>query len=251
MTVNTIDFESMPVEEVVTHLQDMVDNPDVAERNRGFAGDLVHGKYGFNSRGYLTEKQLSAARRMLDREMNKPEPDRTVDLAKVHSFIKNAKRFLKYPKLWLQLQDGTPVKLNLSGQRSKYPDTINLKVDDVWYGRVLDDGEWHQPRSAQPETVGELKTLLERLAGDPAGVATEYGKITGNCCFCHRKLTDERSLDAGFQVLRVDTIPGGQFAPDEDVETVVGGGYERLCRHFSDVLGTHVGYRGAYHYAHC
>ena len=44
----------------------------------------------------------------------------------------------------------------------------------------------------------EIVKLVNRLAKNPAKVATEYGKLTGNCCFCRRALTDKRSVTVGY-----------------------------------------------------
>ena len=195
-----LNFDTLSVEDLIPYLRNIATNPEANDRDKEFADSLVNGKWGWGARGFLTEKQEAAARRMLDRILNRPAPETAPAMVGVHSFLKNAKRYLKYPKLWLQLADGTPVKVYMSGARSKYPDTVNLKVGqyDDWYGRILDTGEWHRPRSAEVEVVGQLKTLLEELAADPAGVAAAYGKITGHCCFCHQPLSDERSLDVGF-----------------------------------------------------
>ena len=43
-----------------------------------------------------------------------------------------------------------------------------------------------------------MHKLLQRLAADPAGVASKYGKMTGRCCFCHLQLTDAKSLAVGY-----------------------------------------------------
>ena len=44
----------------------------------------------------------------------------------------------------------------------------------------------------------ELSKLLGKLAMNPARVAADYGKLSGNCCFCNSKLTDEKSTSVGY-----------------------------------------------------
>jgi len=44
----------------------------------------------------------------------------------------------------------------------------------------------------------DLTDLLTRLGQDPSGVASEYGKLTGRCSFCARRLTDARSISVGY-----------------------------------------------------
>ena len=48
------------------------------------------------------------------------------------------------------------------------------------------------------EVEQELTDLLTRLGSNPSEVASEYGKLTGTCSFCHRKLSDERSKKVGY-----------------------------------------------------
>lgn len=192
----------MELQEVISKLETYAVSADLPARDKEFAQSLVDGPWGYHKRGYLTDKQLNAAINMIRRHEQKPDTA-GVSLAGVHTLLMKAREHLKYPKLTLQLANGMPVVVYLSGPRSKYPDTVNLKVTEEpylteWYGRILDNGEWHKPYSSNPEIVGELRTLLERLGNKPAEVAAEYGKLTGNCCFCHRPLTDERSTDVGY-----------------------------------------------------
>ena len=199
-----LNFNELETADLIPYIQSALDGSGLTDWERKFCGDILDGKYGWNERGYLTEGQDRKARQVLDRLHNKPEPEKTVELATVHSFLKGAKKHLKYPKIGLQLPDGSPVTLYISGDRSKYPDTLNVKISDIdrysedWYGRIFDDGVWHRPRNVNPEKVAQLVVLLKDLADDPAGVAMAYGKITGNCCFCRRPLSDDRSTEVGF-----------------------------------------------------
>ena len=198
-----LNVEELEVVDLIPYLRDIAASDEAKERDKEFASSLVGGKWGYEARGYLTSKQAYAAKKMIDRIVNKPAPESTVELAGVHAFLKGAKRFLKFPKLSLQLANGMPCVIYMSGDKSKYPDTINIKVredqySDEWYGRIFDDGVWHRPRTAKPELIAQIKILLDEVSRDPAGVAATYGKITGNCCFCRHPLSDERSLDVGF-----------------------------------------------------
>jgi hypothetical protein len=51
---------------------------------------------------------------------------------------------------------------------------------------------------AQPEFLQVLTSLLVEFGLNPAGVAKAYGKLMGNCCFCGLKLTDPKSVAAGY-----------------------------------------------------
>ena len=110
---------------------------------------------------------------------------------------------LKYPKIRLQTALGAPVCLSRAGSKS----IGQIMVTDgapfgsnVYYGRVTLDGEFipSQVRSAS------VVDLLARLASDPARVASEYGRLTGNCCFCELRLTDARSTAVGYGPICAD-----------------------------------------------
>jgi hypothetical protein len=107
---------------------------------------------------------------------------------------------LKWPKVRLQLADGSPLVLSVAGPASKAPGQVNLTDGgpfgrNVFYGRVSPAGVADlRDLPARNEVVG----VLRRLASEPEKVAAEYGKLTGNCCFCNRELSDERSTAVGY-----------------------------------------------------
>ncbi len=99
---------------------------------------------------------------------------------------------LKYPKIRF-----TKYQLyRTSG--GNYPGAIYvspLERDSGWYARIEITGlltlNKYQP-------LPGLEAELQRLASDPTRYAQDYGHTTGNCCFCKKTLTDERSLFAGY-----------------------------------------------------
>ena len=121
------------------------------------------------------------------------------DLSGLISLFNAAKDHLKYPKIRLLAPSGQVVVLSVAGGKSQYPGTI-LVVDEgrypdnKYFGRLFPDGRWSAGRAATTEVLD----LLRRLAADPATVAAEYGKLTGNCCFCRKALSDERSKAVGY-----------------------------------------------------
>jgi hypothetical protein len=105
---------------------------------------------------------------------------------------------LKYPKIRLQTTSGAPVVLSRAGDKSKY--TGQVMVTDgrpyganTYYGRVDTNGVFYPTFDAPAVT-----DLLARLSRDPAGVASEYGRLTGQCCFCGLSLKDTRSTAVGY-----------------------------------------------------
>ena len=106
---------------------------------------------------------------------------------------------LKYPKIRLQTPSGQQVALGRAGNGSRYRGQIMVTDGErygcnKYFGRVTEQGQWVVGRIDEPA----VRILLEQLGADPAKVASQYGKLTGNCCFCFRKLEDKRSTDVGF-----------------------------------------------------
>ena len=66
--------------------------------------------------------------------------------------------------------------------------------DGTWYGRIERDGSITTGRAFNEN----IRAILRRLADEPAKVASEYGTLTGSCCFCCLPLKDERSTAVGY-----------------------------------------------------
>lgn len=152
----------------------------------------------FDRNGALSELQWGCITNMIERANR---PTITLDFAAIIALFNLAADSLKYPKIALALRDGTDVVLSRAGIRASRPGTINVTNgrrygddDNVWYGRIELDGTFQDSQAA----TDELRTLLVAFSADPSGVAAAYGKLTGNCCFCRRGLTDERSTDVGY-----------------------------------------------------
>jgi Family of unknown function (DUF6011) len=166
-----------------------------------FARNLINGYRRF---GNLTPKQLPWVDNLLARAEGKENPTAALEnFSGVYSLFQRAKVHLKYPKITLLFPDGGALKLYLSGPRSKMPDTVNLVEptavgpERAWYGRVLADGRFTASAPARP-ILDKITAVLNRLAREPEKVAAEYGKLTGNCCFCSLPLSDSRSLAVGY-----------------------------------------------------
>jgi hypothetical protein len=135
-----------------------------------------------------------------------PAPRASVGLPSVAGVVEllahAAEHGLKYPKLRLQLADGTPLRIHVAGERSRTPGYLMLTdggkyPDNLYFGRISPAGDLEIGRDGHQRRE-QLVALLERLAAEPAKVAAEYGKLTGNCCFCKLTLTDARSTAVGY-----------------------------------------------------
>lgn len=140
------------------------------------------------------------------------------DCAGVVSLLEHAQaRGLKFPKLWLQLPDRSPLRVTIAGERSRTPGYLMLTDgrpfgENTYYGRISPRGVLEWGRDATEERRGQLAPLLARLAAEPAKVAAEYGHLTGQCCFCARVLNDERSTAVGYGPICAEKfgLPWGQ-----------------------------------------
>jgi hypothetical protein len=154
--------------------------------------------------GRMSDKQIYWINQLIERATIPQQPRRVEavgNFARVYAMFATARRHLKYPKVHLQLADGRPVALAMSGATSHHPNTINVTDggpygQNKWYGRVEVDGTWTAGREF-PE-LAEVANLLHRLSEEPEKTAAEYGQLTGYCCFCSTRLTNEKSTAVGY-----------------------------------------------------
>jgi hypothetical protein len=118
-----------------------------------------------------------------------------VSLSGVIDLFDTAVQHLKRPAI---VAEG--IRLSRCGARSAYTGAVNVTSAEgdydgrTWYGRIERDGTLRSGR----DMTDAVRALLERLAADPAGFAAAHGRLTGNCCFCRKALTDERSTAVGY-----------------------------------------------------
>lgn len=196
---------SKPLPANCQQLRDLI--PALSAKDQGFASSLLANiaRYGSATPkqdywvGKLIERATAAA-------LGEPEPEKVVgavgNFAKMYALFAKAKASgLKFPKL--RLQTGNyPVALSVAGAKSAKPGVINITDggpfgSNKWYGRVQEDGSWELPNKEYPE-IADIAKLLQKLGDAPEQTAAEYGALTGYCCFCNRKLEDEKSTAVGF-----------------------------------------------------
>jgi len=116
-----------------------------------------------------------------------------------------AKENLKFPAIRLMDESRHEYQLSLAGAASKNAGCIYVKGEKVgsfddggasrpYLGKITPQGRFF-PASGCPSNV---ESELQKFAADPEGIATRYGRMTGCCCFCARKLTDARSTEVGY-----------------------------------------------------
>lgn len=148
--------------------------------------------------GKLTEKAQEAAAPQAQPE----QPTMQLGtFARVYGLFRKAAEKLQQPRIRLLFADRKPLVLARATDRSKYAGKIivsdGIKWGGKFYGTVDTEGNFTKGANTYAEAE-ELQGILTKLAADPARVAAEYGRLTGRCCFCNLKLTDEQSTAAGY-----------------------------------------------------
>ena len=173
------------------------ENPGLYEKmqalgeNSRFFADLV---WSVNRYGSLTQRQLEAALRIIKERETQAQPQKVAgDLTGLATMFRKAREHLKYPKLTVNVDNGS-YTFSLAGDASKNPGYIYVKRGQTYLGKVSPTGELTQSRDATPADL----LAVNRFSMDPVGVAANHGHVSGNCCFCSKKLTDARSVSVGY-----------------------------------------------------
>ena len=128
----------------------------------------------------------------------RPEPvaSANVNVSRIVSMFASASEHLKKPKIVIT-QDGVSVKFYIAGERSRYHGQIMIVGDSYpgpYYGRIDSEGNIFDGK----DMTDAVRDMVQAFAADPEAVAGAHGHATGNCCFCCRKLSDERSTAVGY-----------------------------------------------------
>lgn len=131
------------------------------------------------------------------REAARPAPES--GFAGILALFAGAAARLKFPKVTFVALPGIGTLKLQRAASGRNAGGINLTDgrpfgENRFFGAITPTGEFRPGRDV-PEA---LREFLARLASDPATVAGEYGKGSGNCCFCCKDLTDDRSVAVGY-----------------------------------------------------
>lgn len=186
----------------VDELAALLKDGGLQERDTVFARSLVD---SFGKYGRLSEKQEYWVGRLVAQTVVPPSEPKKVEVDSMSGLIDlfvKAKQKLKWPKLDLEI-DGQPVRLALLGERSKNAGSVSVTDGapfsiSKYFGHVTSEGQWVMGRSATPDWEDKLAKLLKAFSRNAAKAAAEYGHLTGRCCMCNKKLSDERSTFVGY-----------------------------------------------------
>jgi hypothetical protein len=133
------------------------------------------------------------------------EPVHVGGFGGVIKLFAEAKAHLKFPKIRLQVE-GRKVILALNGPKSLKAGHVSVLGEGTYpnrtfYGSVSPEGVFTPTYKTVNPFTQALTALLSELAENPARVAKDYGKLTGNCCFCGKDIgkgKEQRSVLVGF-----------------------------------------------------
>lgn len=116
-----------------------------------------------------------------------------ISLMPIVDLFKAALSNLKRPKLTF-VWKGTSFRLSVSKCGNWI--YVSEPVYQGWYyGKIsMADGAFTKGRDANQVVVD----FLTDFATDPVAKSAEYGKLTGNCCFCAKHLDRAESLEVGY-----------------------------------------------------
>lgn len=167
-------------------MQDLIARLSTISDWNSFAADLVRQS---ETRG-LTELQMAAAESMLtkldNRSAAKEVRSGDVNLSPILDMFETAQgNGVGRPKYFAE---------GLMLKAAPAPRTIWVTVieNDVYQGKVV-GGRFEARSDAEPTTIGALL----RIAENPLQAALDYGKATGICSCCGRKLTNKLSIELG------------------------------------------------------
>jgi len=127
--------------------------------------------------------------------------DKRFKLTGIFDFLDDASEKLSTPKLIFDTQDIGRIKIARAGARSKHHGKIFITNGEEWgseervfYGSIDMTGLYTPSNYAVDEVVRFLKSLDK----DTAETVKKYGKTSGNCCFCQKSLTQDKSKSVGY-----------------------------------------------------
>lgn len=171
----------------------MIDRLRECSNWSGFAKSLVE---SYERYGSLTPKQALAANSMLSKidaknaERKTVLASKTADLgmAAIDKLFATARaNGLKRPRFITER-----LEIESAGPKSRNPGALYVIADGAYAGKIV-NGTF-LPVMAAP---ADIVPLLTEIAADPLAAATKYGRDTGTCSCCGKKLTDAKSIAGG------------------------------------------------------
>jgi len=95
-------------------------------------------------------------------------------------------------RVLVKMQDNKKIIICFRAEGDRFYVT-GTKKSDV-YGDINSKGRFQPTGRANEKIIA----IIKKVEKDPVAYARSHGEKTGRCCFCSRKLTDTRSVAAGY-----------------------------------------------------
>lgn len=143
--------------------------------------------------GRLTDNQIAAAYRSMDKikanQVKKSEGSAKVELTKINEVFDNASgNGLSKPKL--RIADVVISKAPDHGRNAGF---LYVKAGGEYAGKISPEGVFFKSNNTSESIVDDLKEFCQ----NPKEAAIKYGRKTGQCACCGRKLTNKVSIELG------------------------------------------------------
>lgn len=173
----------------------------LSPKDRQFGESLL---FSAKTRG-LSPKQEYWVRVLSERtEQVVPVKQDVGDISRIVEMLDTAAQHKKMVAMVVAPETGPTIRISVATEKSSRPGTITVRSEHVgpdgriYYGRITRDGLFEPSRRTNPEVTNSVARALKEMARDPAASALRYSKETMRCCFCLRRLTDDRSRDKGY-----------------------------------------------------
>lgn len=163
----------------------------LGSRDREFASSLIAAYRKYHR---LSDRQAPWVTTLLERATT-PAPTKP-KLPGLHAAFACARDHLKAPVL-RAIGDGFAFKISPAKATSKNVGALYIKSDGEYVGKVLEDGALDLLYRFRDRHDAIAKSLGD-ISADPIAAARNYGRATGECCFCGRHLEDEKSTERGY-----------------------------------------------------
>lgn len=155
--------------------------------------------------GSLTEKQLNAVHKSMAREVDNhreaTESKATVDLSIIKEKLERAvnKGKLSKPKLSLMSECGIPFTFSFAPESGNNAGYVYVKKSREYLGKISPEGEFFGYKTPDADLLALVSTIQ-----DSSESVVRYGRVTGKCGVCSRKLTRKDSINKGIGPICAD-----------------------------------------------
>lgn len=175
----------------IERLQKVYNENLEAGRNDTFAASLL---YQFTKNGDLSDKQWYWVEKLATPVAEAPK-EQLGDLSGLVALFNKAKEKLKFPKITIDIgPEGFSYQFSMASEYSKNPGYIYVKRGGLYIAKISPASVLTRGRDCEDCDVDNMVAFSD----DPTKNATHYGQLSGKCCFCNSKLTDEKSTTVGY-----------------------------------------------------